>query len=576
MNPRARTSAGRGAYRRPARQAARLGWILFWGVAAAAAQPQPATYRGAEVSRTVVPFVFEGDLRELPTAPEWRPGDLIREIPRRHRPPPGGAPAAAPRSGLDPLLQLQQRAPTGEALSTPIVDVAGQSFTGLLPPDSVGDVGTSYYIQAVNADGGSRFTVHSKRDGAVVAGPTALDSLGSGACAAGFGDPLVVYDPLARRWLLSEFARQEVGNHLCVYVSRSGDPVAGGWYAYDFETPEFPDYPKLGVWPDAYYVGTNESSGPAVYALDRAGMLAGGAVAAQRFSVPELAGFGFQALTPADLDGPPPPPGSPGLFLRHHDDEVHDPGANDPGRDVLELWQFRVDWATPANSTLSGPLAIAFGEFDSTLCGLQELGCFPQPGTHVTLDPLREVVMWRLQYRHFGSHEALVGNLVTDADGADRGGVRWFELRRAGSSGWSVFQEGTYSPDAAHRWMGAIAMDGDGNIALGYNVAGDAVFPSLRYTGRLASDAAGALPQAERVLVVGSAANASNRYGDYSAMSVDPVDDCTFWLTGEYNASAVWSTRIGAFRFVSCLGALGIFRDDFESGDLGAWSGSQP
>ncbi len=204
------------------------------------------------------------------------------------------------------------------------------------------------------------------------------------------------------------------------------------------------------MWPDAYYISTNESL-PAVYALGRGDMLTGGAATSQRFTAPALAGFSFQALTPSDIDGATVPPlGSPGYFIRHRDDESHNAGSNNATQDFLEIWEFDVDFATPGNSTFTGPTNIAVTEFDSALCGLTSFVCFPQPGTGTTLDPLREVVMWRSQYRNFGSHETIVGNFVTDVDDNDRGGIRWFELRRTGGA-WSLFQEGTYSPDTTNR-----------------------------------------------------------------------------------------------------------------------------
>jgi hypothetical protein len=173
--------------------------------------------------------------------------------------------------------------------------------------------------------------------------------------------------------------------------------------------------------------------------------------------------------------------------------------------------------------------------------------------------------MWRLQYRNFGTYETLVGNFVTDVTGTDRGGIRWFELQKSGLGGWTLEQEGTYSPDVVNRWMGAIAMDGDGNIALGYNVTdGTSVYPGIRYTGRLLVDTPGTMTQPETTLMAGSGANASIRYGDYSAMSVDPSDDCTFWFTGEYNPAPSWSTRIAAFRFDACGKVIG---DPSCSGD---------
>jgi hypothetical protein len=494
-------------------------------------------------------------------AREWQPGDPIKEIPRRGTHP-QAAPGAAAEAGEaveDPLLQRQLEAQGSVALdpifTTPILNFPGQGFTGVTPPDTVGDVGPNHYVQAVNHGSGSSITVYNK-SGGVEAGPFILDTLGSGGpCASGVGDPVVLYDAMANRWLLSEFSGS--GNNLCVYVSQTPNPVSGGWFRYQFTTPNFPDYPKYGVWPDAYYVASNENN-PAVYALDRNRMLQGLSATSQRFTAPDLGGFGFQALTPADIDGStPPPPGAPGIFMRHRDDEAHNP----PGtpNDFLEVWDFHVDWTTPANSTFSGPTNITITDFSSEMCGFFAFSCFPQPGTNTKLDPLREVIMFRLQYRNYGTHQALAGNLVTDADGEgggdplERGGVRWFELRKTGG-GWSLFQEGTYSPNTVNRWMGGSALDGDGNFAVGYNVSNDEVFPGLRYAGRLASDPPGTLPQGEATIVDGTASNSSNRYGDYSALSVDPADDCTFWFTGEYNTAPSWSTRIATFKFDSCGG----------------------
>ncbi|MBN1886960.1 MAG: fibronectin type III domain-containing protein [Thermoflexales bacterium] len=452
------------------------------------------------------------------------------------------------------------------SFSTPSLNFEGMVRTDRIPPDTVGDVGPNHYIQLVNGNG-TQVSIYDKQ-GVRLAGPFTLASLweangGSAGdpCTIGRGDPIPLYDQLADRWLLSEFA--STGNHLCVYISRDSDPVISGWYVYDFSTPETPDYPKYAVWPDAYYVSTNESV-PAVYALDRAKMLAGDSGATfQRFWAPELAGFDFQALIPGDLDGATPPPaGSPNYFLRHRDDEVHNPGANDPSRDFLEVWEFRVDFDTPANSSFAKALDIEVAEFDSTLCGLNNMYCFPQPGGSL-LDPIAEVVMWRLQYRNFGAYETLLGNFTVDV-GADRGGIRWFELRKAGSGDWGLHQEGTYAPDAANRWIGGIAMDAAGNIALGYSVSSSSVYPSIRYAGRLATDTLGTLPWGEYNVVAGTGSQASNRWGDYSAMSVDPADDCTFWYTNEYiPAGGAWRTRIASFGFLAAPGvpALGIPAD---------------
>jgi hypothetical protein len=542
------------------------------------ASQQPPSGDGAPdepfVSERVTPQVVNIDLRTLPPLESWQPGDPVREIPRRVYPRPGQAGQAPERPSLDPLLALQEsilQSTASSAFSTPTLNFEGVPFTGVHPPDTIGEVGPDHYVQIVNSIVGTEVAIFDKAGNPVTS--FALDSLWThgGPCASGHGDPIVLYDQLAARWLFSEFASS--GNHLCVYISQGPDPVSGGWFLYDFPTPDFPDYPKYAVWPDAYYVSSNESS-PAAYALDRNQMLVGGAATLQRFTATDLAGFDFQALIPSDLDGALPPlSGSPNYFMRHRDDEVHNVGANNPNQDYLEVWEYHVDWNTPANSTFTKTLDIAVTEFDSDLCGLFSFYCFPQPGTSVTLDPLREVIMWRLQYRNFDSYETLVGNLVTDVDGTDHGGIRWFELRKTGVGPWTLHQEGTYAPDAAHRWMGSIAMDGSGNIALGYSVSdATSTYPSIRYTGRLAGDPLGTMTQGEHNIIAGSGSQASVRWGDYSSMNVDPVDDCTFWYTNEYVAeNNRWRTRIASFKFPECQtepqGVLQGTISDFSTSD---------
>ncbi len=510
--------------------------------------PDSQQFGPVTVSQPVIPTLTK-PARDLPEATlEFY---LDREINPRLNFQEGMDPNLRIASGMDPLLAAQQVAPqnASRAFSAPLVNIAGQGYSGVNPPDTVGEVGPNHYVQMINGSGGALVRIYNK-SGGTVGTQFALDSLGTGACATGFGDPIALYDTLAGRWLLSEFG--QTGNHLCVYVSLTNDPT-GSYYAYDFTTPNFPDYPKYAVWPDAYYATTNETGAPAVYALDRAKMLNGQAATFQRFTGSGLAGFGFESFTPADLDGSTAPPaGSPGIIMRHVDTEAHGV-AGYSTQDILELWQVSVNWTTPASSTFSKAADILTAEFSSDLCGLTSFSCIPQPGTTTKLDPLREVIMNRLGYRNFGAHQTLVGNLTTDVNGADLAGVRWFELRKSGSA-WGLYQEGTYSIDSTHRWMGAIAMDGAGNIALGYNVSSSSVYPGLRYTGRLAGDALGVMTQGETSLVAGASRNSSNRYGDYASMNIDPVDDCTFWFTGEYNTTTSWSTRIGSFKFDQCGG----------------------
>lgn len=518
------------------------------------------TYVGGEGSDPVWPTVFNGDVRDLPSPRAWQPGDAIREIPKGQ---PGqqvpNKDAEPNADHVDPLVELQRNAAAPashqRAFGTPDLNFAGGGFSGVNPPDTVGVVGPAHYLQAINGSGGTQVRIYDKTTGAQVAN-FVMGSLGSAQCANGLGDPIVLYDQFADRWLISEFSSS--GNRMCVYISQTNSPITGGWFAYNFQAPSFPDYPKYGVWPNAYFVGTNEST-LGLYAFDRVNMLAGNPATFVRLSTSKLSGFGFQMLQPADADGSQPPPtNAPGIFARHRDTESHGP-AGFPAEDFLELFEMQPDFVTPANSTITGPIQISIAEIDSNLCGLTSFNCFPQPGTGTTLDPLREVVMHRLQYRNFGTHEALVGNLVTDI-GTNHGAKRWFELRRTGglAGSWALHQEGTYAPaDTLNRFMGSISMDRTGGIALAYGANNGTApnFPSIRYAGRLAGDPLGTLPHGENLIVQGNASNSSNRWGDYSSMNVDPVDDCTFWYTHQYNpSSGQWATRIASFMFDACLG----------------------
>jgi len=337
---------------------------------------------------------------------------------------------------------------------------------------------------------------------------------------------------------LSQFAVCEGPPYYeCIAVSQTADPT-GAYYLYAFEINDyFPDYPKLGVWPDAYYMSANESDVGA-YAFDRGKMLQGESATYQKF---ERTG---NFMLPSDLDGPTAPPsGSPNYFYTMRTGNV------------LEIWEYHVDFSTPANSTFTRAQTLTTSPFNYGLCGF-DWDCIPQPGTSQRLDAISEWPMWRLQYRNFGTYETLVGNFTVDVgDFSDHAGIRWFELRKTPAGAWSIYQEGTHSPDAHHRWMGSVAMDGQGNIALGYSVSSATLYPSIRYATRSASDAAGTL-QGEVALITGTASQTSfNRWGDYSSMNVDPSDDTTFWYTNEYltDATQGWRTRIGTFSVQSLI-----------------------
>lgn len=451
--------------------------------------------------------------------------------------------------------------PSGEPV-VPTINVDGIAFQTAFPPDTVGEVGTTHFVQMTNAfrrrTASARVSIFSKDTGAlertfILSDLAPEDSV----CRRGLGDPVPVFDHLAGRWLLTEFffgARGRVG--ICVYLSSGADPVASDYTVTVIETEHFPDYFKFGVWPDAYFVGSNDAPSrkfaPAAYAIDRAALLEGRPVTVIRRQFPRRRGFLFDPIAAVDLDGDATPPaGAPGILIRQVDDEVHD-DAPDGTRDFIELFEFAPNFAAP-DASVTTEVRVPVTEFSSSLCGLLTLNCIRQPGTNVKLDPLREPLMHRPVLRTFAGHQSLVGSFAVDVDGDNTAGVRWFELRRpagATSGGWTLFQEGTVGGDGVSRWVPSIAMAADGDIALGYSISSESVFPSIVVTGRRAADVPGVLTVGETTIVAGTASQkATNRWGDYSAMSVDPTDGETFWYTNEVSANVRrWGTRIAAFR----------------------------
>ncbi|MEO7119135.1 MAG: hypothetical protein ABIZ34_09215, partial [Candidatus Limnocylindrales bacterium] len=309
---------------------------------------------------------------------------------------------------------------------------------------------------------------------------------------------------------------------------------------------QFNDYPKLGVWPDGYYITYNifnngsTYAGPKACALDRTSMLAGAAATQQCVQLSSSVG----PLLPSDLDGSTAPPaGSPNYLLTM--------GTSTS----LNLYKFHVDWTSPANSALTGPTSIPVAAYTRACNGG---ACVTQPGTRQKLDSLADRLMYRLAYRNQGGVETLLVNHSVKVSGNAKNqvvGVRWYEMRASGAS-FAVHQQGTYSPDSTSRWMGSAAMDKNGNIAVGYSASSGAVYPSVRYAARASTDALGTMT-AEVVAKAGSGSQLPNlsRWGDYSAMTVDPVDDCTFWFTSEYlaaNGTWNWNTWITSFKVNGC------------------------
>ena len=245
------------------------------------------------------------------------------------------------------------------------------------------------------------------------------------------------------------------------------------------------------------------------------------------------------------MDGPTlPPAGAPGYFLNFQTPNVRP-------LSTLRLYQLTPNFANPASSTLSSPMDITVASFFPACAGIV---CIPQPGTTQALDSLGDRLMYRLAYRNFGDHDALVVNHSVATSTAT--GVRWYELRSPLTGVFTLYQQGTFGPDATSRWMGSAAMDSAGDIAIGYSASSSSVFPGLRYTGRTPTDPLGTL-RTESIMFngIGSQTGGLSRWGDYSALRIDPADDCTFWYTNEYlpnNGSFNWATFVGSFKFSNC------------------------
>ncbi|MBK9531352.1 MAG: HYR domain-containing protein [Chitinophagaceae bacterium] len=472
-------------------------------------------------------------------------------------------------------------------VSAPITSFDGNSSADnfaayggrVYPPDANGDVGPNHYVQTTNLLVG----IFNKTTGALVIPKfkmsTLFASLGPPFSTTDNGDPIVLYDQLADRWLISQFLFTNVSGgvyYQVIAISQTGDPT-GAYYVYAFLMPnnKLNDYPHFGVWPDGYYMADNQFtngasfSGAGAFAFDRAKMLVGDPTASyiyfdQAASCPSCGG-----QLPTDIEGfATPPIGTPNLFMEFRATEYGDPV------DGLRIFAFHADFATPANSTFTqvGGADLPLGAFDarnpSSRADIEQ----PAPSTATTyLDGIADRLMHRLSYRILpGGVQSFVGNFTVNVSGVSpisaasyQAGIKWFELRRSAAGVMSVNDEGIYAPGAANGasgrniWMAGIAQDGEGNLGLGFSASSTTLHPSILYTGRLTSDPPGTMGQGENTLVAGSGVQlgTANRWGDYSSMSVDPVDECTFWYTQEYYTAASqatstvgWLTRIGSFK----------------------------
>lgn len=430
--------------------------------------------------------------------------------------------------GEDPFYSGIQKSTAGMQLKAPIASF--DAHVGTVLNDATGAIGPNHYVYAFNSGFGIL-----DRAGNVLLPEASLGTLFPGET---LGDPIVVYDNFADRFIIMEFSNSP--NGFLIAVSQGPDPVNSGWFTYRFNTGTFPDYEKLSIWSDGYYITANKDqnapdSNDVVFAVNRDQMLAGEASAQMiGFPLPGAETNGFYSPGGSNATGTTLPPVGVGHSIIY----LQDDSWNGITTDHLKVWTTDVDWATPSNSSISQPQEIITTPFDSVF----DNGSFQnldEPGDGPDIDAIQATMMYMTNYRRFPTHNSMVLNFVVDLDGTDSlAGIRWYELRQtADGQPWTIHQEGTYTqPDGLSAFCGSIAMDGQGNIGLAYTVVSNTVFTSLRYTGRLANDPLGTMTAAEEVSADGDAQNnrTDGRYGDYGQITIDPLDDTTFWHISEY------------------------------------------
>lgn len=438
--------------------------------------------------------------------------------------------------GVDPDRQVDTIVQEYGGSRTAILPIINQDgmINGYTPQDPSGAKGPNHFVQVINSS-----VEILDNNGVSVLGPTSLASFI--ATSNNDGDPVVIYDNMADRWFISAFG--SANNSLGVGVSATNDPL-GAWDFWSFLLPQFPDYPKYGVWSDGYYVSGNFGSQNTM-AMDRAAMLNGESIITSIvLSTPNMGNSGFRMALPVDQDGGSIP-SRPAMIISANDDNW----SQGLPSDHVKIWEFSPDWTSPINSTLTELITLPVSSFDGVFSGSGWCN-IEQPGIGQSLDAIGDGLMLPATWRNFGTHESIVCCHAVDATGNGVSGIRWYELRDTGN-GWSIYQEGTYAPsDGNSRWVGSIGIDQFGNISIAYSVSGPNTYPSVRYTGRYESDPLGTMTITECTLIDGtSVINDSDcRFGDYAHMTVDPEDEMTFWFTGEYFGGGQRRTRIGSWK----------------------------
>ncbi|MFH1120621.1 MAG: GEVED domain-containing protein [Bacteroidota bacterium] len=500
--------------------------ILIFALPAMAQDDQNIINEGPQGPTLVVDAIFMGVTPSIESQianGTFKPNEnIIKEFNPKKWSSNNSVPGKGLPVGNDPLWDQQSRAAQTQGRA-PILTFEAAS-SGSTPTDPTGAVGPNHFVNSWN----SAFRIWDKA-GNPLTPEASLGTILPGTA----GDPIVIYDRYADRFLITEF----FSNGFDVAISQGSNPVTSGWYVYRFPTSSFPDYPKFSVWSDGYYITANKDafsagSSQVVFALDRAKMIAGNPTATmQGFPLPGIVTSGFYSPLGFNANGPVAPPAGnvPVVYMQ-------DDSWGGVASDHLKLWSINVNWTTPASSTISTPQIIPTAPFD----GLFDGGSFsnlPQPSGGPDIDALQATIMFMAQYRRFPGYNSAVLNFVVDLNGADNySGIRWFELRQPGDGApWSIYQEGTYSaPGGVSAFCGNMCMDQNGSIGLAYTVVSTSTFPSLRFTGRRASDPLGTMTLTEDVIATGTQVDPHYRYGDYAQMTIDPNDDLTFWSIGEY------------------------------------------
>ena len=561
-----------------------LAWMCASALAAAADEVVESRTYALEA---VTPYAFRGDVRDLPWVPSREKAYFSRSRPENFKITNGKA-SSEPEPANIPFAPMPAPLQSFAGMSLTDACTGGSCGAGF-PPDINGDVGPNHYIEAVN----SSYAIYSKTGTQLAAFTenSLWSTAGANPCNGNSdGDPVVLYDRLADRWILTHFAFAISGGipispfYQCIAASASSDPVSGGWWLYAIRMDpggvglpavgQLNDYGKFGLWHDCLYMATNQFQFPAgTYAgvafasFSRSAMYSGGALSVAL----GILGSGVDAFTmiPSNLLGTVVPAGTPNYLV------------NESG----SAFAFLVRKFTPGPGCgAGGTLGAATQVNQTTYNG--SLTRAPQPNTAITLDSLADRMMQKVQYRKVAGVESLwVSHTVQNA--GQPLAPQWAQINVTGGTvSATAVQQQIYTPDATlWRWMPSLAVDKQGNMAMGYSTsnASSPNFPSIAYSGRLASDPLGSLSQTERQLVAGAGSQTNicggapcTRWGDYTAMSVDPSDECTFWYTNQYYSSQVngtngnWQTRIGSFVFPTCLSF--IFIDGFEASACSEWS----